>query len=320
MKAIRFYELGGPEVLRLEDVPTPEPGPGQVRVKVRFAGINFADTLFHEGRYFLEPELPDTPGLEASGVVEAVGPHTSGVEVGQRVAFMHRRTYAEQVVVPVEHLMALPEAVTFEQGAALPVQALTAYHLLHTAHQVEPGQTVLVHAAAGGLGQLLVQMAKRAGATVYGTTSTADKAEVVKRRGADAALLYADFVAEVRRLTGGRGVDLVLDGVGRETFDHSLEALAPFGRLLTFGIASGTPRYVNPVALMPRCLSVSGFVLYTVFKDKALHARGLETVLSWLAAGELELQIGATWPLEQAAEAHRKLRERHTTGKLLLEV
>jgi NADPH2:quinone reductase len=320
MKAIRFHELGGPEVLRLENTPTPEPGAGEVRVKVRFAGINFADTLFHEGRYFLEPELPDTPGLEASGVVEAVGPRTPGLEVGQRVAFMHRRTYAEQVVVPFEQIMLLPDEIGFEQGAAFPVQALTAYHLLHTAHHVEAGQFVLVHAAAGGLGQLLVQMAKNAGATVFGTTSTAEKAEVVTRVGADAAQLYPDFVSEVRRLTGGRGVDLVLDGVGRETFERSLEALAPFGRLLTFGIASGTPRRVDPVALMPRCLTVSGFVLYTVFKDAALQERGLETVLSWLTEGKLELQIGATWPLEQAAEAHRKLRERHTTGKLLLEV
>jgi NADPH2:quinone reductase len=289
-------------------------------VKVRFAGINFADTLFHEGRYFLEPQLPDTPGLEASGVVDAVGPRTPGLEVGQRVAFMHRRTYAEQVVVPVEQIMLLPDEIGFEQGAAFPVQALTAYHLLHTAHQLEPGQSVLVHAAAGGLGQLLVQMAKNAGATVFGTTSTEEKAEVAKGVGADAALLYPDFVSEVRRLTDGRGVDLVLDGVGRETFERSLEALARFGRLLTFGIASGTPRRIDPVALMPRCLTVSGFVLYTVFKDAVLQERGLKTVLSWLTEGKLKLQIGATWPLEQAAEAHRKLRERHTTGKLLLRV
>ena len=322
MKAIRFHELGGPEVLRLEQVPDPKPKPGQALVRVRFAGVNFADTLFHEGRYLLQPELPDTPGLEASGVVEALGPGAAGVAVGQRVAFLHRRTYAELVSVPVSQLIALPDELSFEQGAAFPVQALTAYHLLHTAHRIERGHTVLVHAAAGGVGHLLVQMARDAGATVYGTTSNAEKARLVREAGADAVILYTetDFVEELRRLTDGRGVDLILDAVGRDTFHKGLEALAPFGHLVSYGIASGAPRFINAMTLYERSLRISAFVLYTALADPALNERGISAVISAIRDGRLELRIGGRWPLEQAAEAHRRLRERSTSGKLLLEV
>jgi NADPH:quinone reductase len=323
MKAIRFHTLGGPEVLQLEEVEKPRPAPGEALVKVRVAGVNFADTLLRQGRYVLQPSLPEIPGFEASGVVETVGAQVDASWVGRRVAFMGRHCYAEYAVASAGALMALPDSIPFEEAAAFPIQSLTAYHLLHTMHQAKPGMTVLVHAAAGGVGLQLLQMAKQAGARVFGTVSTEEKAKLAREYGADEVILYTqtDFAQRVMELTGGRGVELVLDSVGRATFARSLRVLAPFGHLIVYGAASGLPEKLNVVGgLMPKSLKVSSFWLFTMAHAPEAAARGVRHVLEAIAAGKLKLPIGLKLPLEQAAEAHRQMEARQTVGKILLTV
>jgi len=323
MKAIRYHAVGGPEVLVLEEVENLLPAAGEVLVRVHVAGVNFADTLMTRGKYVTPSNLPETPGLEGSGIVAEVG---TGVEpgwVGRRVGFMGRRTYAEYTIVPATALIPLPDRMGFEEGAAFPVQALTAYHLLHTMDHVRPGMSVLVHAAAGGMGLQLVQMAKQAGARVIGTTSTEEKADLARRYGADEAILYnrTDFAQRVLELTGGRGVDLVLDSVGRATFAGSLRALAPFGHLIVYGVASGPPEKLNVTGtLMQKSQKVSAFWLFTTTKTSEVAERGVRQVVDWLASGQLKIHIGLKLPLAQAADAHRRMEARETVGKILLMV
>lgn len=323
MKAVRFHATGGPEVLVRDEVEKPRPAPGEVLARVHVAGVNFADTLLRRGAYLTPPRLPETPGVEAAGVVEAVGDGVSEGLVGQRVAFRSQRCYAEYAAAPVRGLISLPEQISFGVGAALPLQALTAYHLLYTMDRVRPGMTVLVHAAAGGVGLLLVQMAKQAGARVLGTTSTQAKADLARRYGADEVVLYTrtDFVARVKELTGNRGVDLVLDSVGRATFTKSLQALAPFGHLIAFGMASGPPEGVNVLnGLMQKSLKVSAFWLLTALQEPELAERGVREVLDWVSGGRLRVHVGLQLPLEQASEAHRQMEGGATMGKVLLTV
>jgi NADPH2:quinone reductase len=220
MKAIVFSELGGPEVLALADVPRPEVRPSMVLLKIHAIGVNFADTLFRQGKYAVTPNLPDTPGLEAAGVIEAVGEGVTGLAVGARVAAFASKTYAEYCLAQATQTIPLPDGVSFVDGAAFLIQGLTAYHLLHTADTTGPGRTVLVHSAAGGVGLIAVQLAKLAGARVLATVSSDAKAALVKSSGADAVINYArdKFADEALRLTDGRGVDLVLDAVGKPTF------------------------------------------------------------------------------------------------------
>jgi NADPH2:quinone reductase len=321
MRAIVFSETGGPEVLKLSDVPKPEARPGMVLIKVHAIGVNFADTRFRQGTYVAKPKLPDTPGMEAAGVVEALGEGASGFKVGDRVAAFTVKSYAEYCQAPASMVLPLPDAVSFVDGAAFPIQVLTAYHMLHTADSTGPGRTVLVHSAAGGVGVVAVQLAKAAGARVFGTVSSDAKAKLVTEHGADAVINYETqkFADEVLRLTDNRGVDLILDAVGKPTFEEGLRCLAPLGHLILYGRAGGPTDPLNVATLSPKSVKVSGFMVPTItrlFPEKtrasAEHCFGL------MRAGKLRLHIGKTFPLAQAADAHRHIESRQSTGKLIL--
>lgn len=320
MKAVRFHAIGGPDVLRVDEVDKPKPGPGQALVRVHVVGVNFADTLLRRGMYLSQPHLPETPGYEAAGTVEEVGQGVDAKFVGQRAVALGEHCYAEYVVAPAAALVPLPDVVSFEAGAAFPVQALTAYHMLFTVDKVGPGKTVLVHAAAGGVGLVIIQMAKLAGARVIGTTSTQEKARLARQMGADEVILYnqTDFAKEVLRLTDGRGVDLVLDSVGKSTQQGSMKSLAPFGHLVSYGIASGVPDPIVIPPLYEKSLKVSAFWLFTAMQVPEVARAGVKQVLAWIAAGQLRLHIGLKLPLAQAAEAHRRMETRETVGKILL--
>lgn len=321
MRAVRFHEHGGPEVLRVEEVDRPVPGEGEVRVRVAFAGVNFIDVYRRTGFYPVPGGLPAILGAEASGVVEAVGPGVTGLSEGDRVAFWDAPgAYAEAVVHRAERLLPLPDGIGFEAGAALPLQGMTAHYLTHTIRPLGPGDTVLVHAAAGGVGLLAVRMAKIAGATVIGTCSTEEKAERVRAAGADHAILYTreDFVAEAKRLTGGEGVDLVLDGVGRATFEGSVAATRVRGHVILFGQASGAPEPIQPRKLLgSRTLTCASLYDYSSDRDEMLE-RARE-VFEWHGGGRLEVHVDRVLPLTGASEAHRLLEGRSTSGKVLLE-
>ena len=324
MQTIRFRTIGGPEVLKLEDVEKPRPGAGEALVRIHVAGVNFADTLLRRGRYARQPEFPETPGFEASGVVEEVGEGVAGAFVGWRVTILGgQHCYAEYIVAPAGQLIFLPDQLSLEDGAAFPAQALTAYHMLYTADRVKPGMSVLVHAAAGGVGLQAIQMAKQAGATVFGTTSTEEKAKLARDMGADEVILYnkADFAERIKELTQGRGVDLVLDSVGRATFAGSLKCLAPFGHVILYGAASGPPEPINVFGtLFERSLKVSAFNLYTIRQRPEEARAGIQRVMNWIADDKLKIVIGLRLPLAQAAEAHRRMEGRETVGKILLAV
>ena len=320
MKAVVFDKLGGPEVMKIGEVPKPEVKPGTVLIKVRAAGINFADTLFRQGQYMMQPQLPDTPGMEAAGEIEAVGAGVSNLKPGQRVAAIGSKMYAEYALAPAAQVIPIPDSMSFEQAAAFPIQVLTAWHMLHTAHQVGPGQTVLIHSAAGGVGIVAVQIAKAAGARVIGTVSSDSKAAVVKEYGADDVINYAtkDFADEANRLTGGRGVDLILDAVGATTFDKGTKCLAPFGHLILYGRAGGPPEPLNVFRLFDRSSKVSGFTLYAVAPLPDVMRRGIEESFKLIAERKLKLVVGKSFPLAQAAEAHKFMESRQSIGKLVL--
>jgi NADPH:quinone reductase len=319
MRAIRPGNNGGPELLTVEDVATPEPGPGDALVRIEAAGVNYIDVYHLSGLYPTAKPIPI--GLEGAGVVESVGAAVREVEVGARVAWAAGPgSYASHVVVPAERLVPIPAGVSTEVAAASMLQGMTAHYLCRTVFPLRAGQVALVHAAAGGVGLLLTQMAKRAGAQVIGTVSTEAKARLSKEAGADHVINYAesDFVPEVRRITGGRGVDVVYDSVGKTTFDGSLESLAVRGLLVLFGQSSGV---VPPFPLTR--LSKGSFSLtrpslqhYTASRAELLERA--EDVLGLIAAGQLRVRVEHKFPLAQAAEAHRALTGRATTGKVLL--
>src|SRR5918996_1243718 len=321
MKAIVFPETGGPEVLALADVPKPDVRPGMALVKVHAIGVNFADTRFRQGTYVVKPKLPDTPGMEAAGVVEAVGEGVTGFTPGMRVAAFTVKAYAEYCQAPAPMVIPLPDAVSFPEGAAFPIQVMTAYHMLHTADTTRPGKTVLVHSAAGGVGIVAVQLAKAAGARVFGTVSSDAKKALVKEGGADAVINYTTekFADEVLKLTDGRGVDLILDAVGKPTFEEGLRCLAPLGHLVLYGRAGGPTDPLNVATLSAKSQKVSGFMVPTItrlFPDKTRESS--ERCFALMREGRLKLHIGKTFPLAQAAEAHRYLESRQSTGKLIL--
>jgi NADPH:quinone reductase len=320
VKAIQFDQLGGPEVLKLAEVPKPELRPGQVLIKVRAAGINFADTLFRQGQYLMQPKLPDVPGLEAAGVVEAIGDDVTNLKPGARVAVIGNRTYADYALAPAAQAIPLPDFLSFEQGAAFPIQVLTAWHMLHTAHHTGPGQTVLVHSAAGGVGIVAIQIARAAGARVIGTVSSDSKAALAREYGANDTINYAkqDFAAEALRLTSGKGVDLILDAVGQTTFEQGLKCLAPFGHTILYGRAGGPPEPLNVFRLFEKSIKVSGFVLYTVAALPDVMRRGIEESFKLIAEKKLKLLVGKSFPLAQAADAHRFMESRQSVGKLVL--
>ncbi len=320
MKAVRVHAVGGPEVLRLEEVDRPAPGPGQVLVKIAGAGVNFVDIYQRNGLYPVE--RPFTLGQEAAGTVTGIGPGVREVKVGDRVAYAGvLGAYAEFAAVPADRLVPLPNEVSPKQGAALMLQGMTAHYLACTTYPLKPGDTCLVHAAAGGVGLLLCQIAKLRGARVIGTVSTAAKAELARAAGADEVILYTerDFEEEVKRLTGGAGVQVVYDSVGKTTFAKGLNCLAPRGMIVLFGQSSGPVGALDPLVLMQKgSLFLTRPTVVTYIASRAeLLARAGE-VLGWVREGRLRVRIGGEFPLAQAADAHRELEARRTTGKLLL--
>jgi NADPH:quinone reductase len=321
MKAIRVNEQGGPEVLSYEDVPTPEPGPGEARVRLAASGVNFIDVYQRMGLY--PKETPFTLGQEGAGEVDAVGEGVEEVSVGDHVAFASvMGAYAEYAVVPQESLV--PVNVTLVEArvaAAIMLQGMTAHYLTHSTFPLEEGQTVLVHAAAGGVGLLLVQMAKMRGATVIGTAGSEGKAKLAKGAGADEVILYKeqDFVEETRRITGGDGVDVVYDSVGKDTFDGGLDSLKPRGYMVLFGASSGPVPPVDPQKLNSKgslFLTRPSLARYTLTREELLWRA--ESILSWVGNNSLDVRIGGTYPLSDAEGAHRDLEGRKTSGKLIL--
>lgn len=320
MKAVRVHKYGGPEVLAQEDVPLPEPKVGEARVRIEAVGLNYIDIYQRTGLYQLQ--TPFTLGMEGAGTVDAVGPGVTEVKEGDRVAYaMVLGSYAEYAVVPAVKLVPLPSHVDATSAAALMLQGMTAHYLTHSTYPLKSGDIALVHAAAGGVGLLLVQMAKQCGATVIGTASTEAKAGLAKEAGADAVILYtqADFLAEAKKLTDGRGVHVVYDSVGQSTFEKSLDCLRPRGYLALFGQSSGPVPAFNPATLATKgslFITRPSLVHYTL--DRAELLDRASDLFNWTAAGKLKLRIEITLPLTDAAEAHRLLEGRKTTGKVVL--
>jgi NADPH2:quinone reductase len=321
MRAIRVHEYGGPEVLTLEEVSPPEPGRDQALVSLEAAGVNFIDVYHRTGLYPSE-KLPFTPGMEGAGEVVAVGPGVEEVKVGDRVAYaMEKGSYAEAALVPAWKLVQLPEGLDAEAGAAAMLQGMTAHYLTHSTYPLKRGDTTLVHAAAGGVGLLLIQMAKLLGARVLGTVSTPEKADLAREAGADEVILYteADFEEETRRLTDGRGVKVVYDSVGQTTFDKSLNCLRPRGYMVSFGQSSGPIPPFDPGLLAAKgslFLTRPSLAAYAADREELLDRAG--DVLQWIVTGELKLRVDSSYPLEDVPEAHRALESRKTAGKLLL--
>jgi NADPH2:quinone reductase len=320
MKAIRIEGFGGPDVLRLTDLPVPSPGPGQIVVRVLAAGVNFIDVYHRTGLY--PNPLPLVPGMEGAGVVAAAGQGVSLFREGDRVAWANvLGSYAAQLVLAAERAVAVPEGLTAETAAASMLQGMTAHYLSTSTFPLAKGHTCLVHAAAGGVGLLLVQMAKRRGARVIGTVGTEAKAALAREAGADEVILYQqeDFLEAVRRLTGGRGVEVVYDSVGKTTAEKSLDCLVPRGMAVFYGNASGPVAPIDPLVLSRKgSLFLTRPSLVHYIADRAsLEARAAD-VLGDAAAGRLKVRIDRTSPLSGAAEAHRALEGRQTTGKVLL--
>ena len=319
MRAIQIKTTGGPEVMEVVELSTPTPSEGQVLVKIEASGVNFIDTYLREGRY--PAELPFIPGQEAAGTVVKMGHGVSGFAVGDRVAWNGTRgTYAEYACAPAVDLLKIPEGIGFLQAAAVLLQGLTAHYLSHTTYPITAGEIVLIHAGAGGVGLLLTQMAKRLGARVLTTVSTEQKAELSRAAGADKVVLYTteSFVEEVKRQTDGDGLPVVYDSVGKTTFEDSLKCLRPRGLLALYGASSGAVPAMDPIRLMTGSLYLTRPTLKDYVRRRSDLERRAADVFGWVARGELHVRIGATYRLEDAAQAHRDLAGRKTTGKVLL--
>ena len=321
MRAIQITQTGGPEVLQFRELPTPEPGPGQVLIQIEACGVNFIDVYQREGRYAVP--LPFIPGQEAAGTIIALGPDVTSAKVGDRVAWCHvMGAYAEYAVSPVSKLIAIPEGISTTQAAAAMLQGMTAHYLAHSTYPIQRGDDVLIHAGAGGVGLLLIQMAKYLGARVLTTVSTEEKAALAHRAGADETILYTreDFAAKVRTLTGGRGVPVVYDSVGKTTFDGSLACLRParhdgtLWRVERRGAALRPhPAFDQRIALRHRAPPSR-----TTPQPAKSWSCGAGDVLRWVGEGSLKLRLEHNYPLAEAAQAHRDLEARKTTGKVLL--
>lgn len=320
MKAVVADPTGGPENLKYLDLPKPEPGEGEVLVKLEAIGVNFIDVYLRTGLY-KAPERPVRLGNEGAGIIEAVG---KGVNrpVGQRVAYAFARaSYAEYAVVPESAAIELPQAISFEHGAAIMLQGMTAHYLTHSTFVLKRGHTCLIHAAAGGVGLLLVQIAKIAGATVIGTVSTEEKARLARDHGADHTVLYTkdDFLEEVKRITANRGVDVVYDSVGNTTFHKSLDCLHPRGLMVSFGQSSGPIGSIDPLILSQKgSLFLTRPNLAHYISDPAELRWRASDLFQWIAEGRLKIRIHRIYPLSDAATAQRDLESRKTAGKLLL--
>ena len=320
MKAIRVHDFGGPEVLKYEEIPVPEPKAGEARVKIQAIGLNFIDVYHRTGLYPLN--RPFTLGMEAAGVVDSIGDGVSEVQTGDRVAYaMVPGSYAEYAAVPAARLVPVPADVEAKTAAAIMLQGMTAHYLTRGAYQLQKGDTALIHAAAGGAGLLLVQIAKMLGARVIGTVSTEAKAELARQAGADEVILYTrtDFLAEVKRITDGKGVHVVYDSVGATTFDKSLECLKPRGYLVLFGQSSGPVPPLDPGKLAAKgslFLTRPSLTHYTLDRAELLQRAG--DLFAWIQSGNVKVRIDKSFPLKDAADAQRELEGRRTTGKVVL--
>ncbi len=319
MKAVLIEQFGGPDALKFKDVPEPEPGEGKALVRLEAIGVNFIDIYHRTGLY--PNSLPFSPGSEGAGIVEAVGPGVSEVKVGDRVAYaMGVGSYAERAVVAAWRLVKLPDWISIQDGAAVMLQGMTAQYLVRGSYPIQRGDSILIHAAAGGVGLLLVQIAKHLGAFVIGTVSNEEKEQMAKRAGADEVILYTkkDFLDETQRITAGKGVSAVYDSVGQTTFERSVECLKPRGYLVLFGQSSGP---VGPFS--PSLLAKGSYFLtrpslghYTATREELLNRSN--EVFEWVKSGAMKIRIDRTYPLEKAADAHVYLESRASTGKILL--
>ena len=320
MRAVRIHKYGGPEVLTLEEIPVPEPKAGEARVKIEAIGVNYIDIYQRTGLYPLQ--TPFTLGTEGAGIVDAVGPNVTEVRKAERVGYASiPGSYAEYAIVPAARLVPIPPNIDARTAAALMLQGMTAHYLTHSTNPQKKGETALLHAAAGGVGLLLIQIAKQLGATVIGTVSTEAKAKLAKEMGADHLILYtqSDFLAEVKKLTDGRGVNVVYDSVGQTTFDKSLDCLRPRGYLVLFGQSSGPVPPFDPGKLAAKgslFLTRPSLPHYTLERSELLQRAN--DVFNWTATGKLKVRIDKTFPLAEVAEAHRQLEGRKTTGKVIL--
>jgi NADPH2:quinone reductase len=320
MKAIQVSRVGGPEALTLVDLPMPAPKPNEALIQIQSTGVNYIDVYFREGRY--PASLPFVNGQEAAGVVTDVGGDVKSVKRGDRVAYTGViGSYAEYAAVPESRLVKIPDELDFEQAAAAMLQGMTAHYLSHSTYKLQNGETALIHAAAGGVGLLLVQMAKKIGARVIGTAGTPEKAQLAREAGADECIVYTekDFETETKRLTDDKGVHVVYDGVGKDTFDKDLNLLRPRGYLVLFGASSGA---VPPFDLIKLSQKGSLYITRPTLGNYTATREELEwranDVLQWIAGDKLKLRIHKKYPLEEAQQAHRELEGRKTTGKLLL--
>jgi len=320
MKTIRVHQFGGLEVLAQDEVQVPEPGEGEARVKIEAIGVNFIDIYHRIGRY--QGTLPLTLGQEAAGTVDAVGPNVTDVKLGDRVAYASvQGAYAEYAVAPTWRLVPIPKEVDIQHAAAVLLQGMTAHYLAFSTYQLKQGETALVHAAGGGTGQLLVQVAKQCGARVIGTVSTDEKAALAREAGADEGINYiqADFEAEVKKLTNNVGVDVVYDSVGKDTFDKSLNCIRRRGYMVLYGASSGAVAPIDPQTLNAKgsiYLTRPFLAHYTA--DRAEILWRVNDLFKWIAAGELKVRIDKTFPLAEVAEAHRYLEGRQSKGKIIL--
>jgi NADPH2:quinone reductase len=327
MRAVRVHRLGGPEVLTYEEIPDPAPNAGEALIEIHAAGVNYLDVYYRSGFHWgghHKRALPYVPGADAAGIVLEIGGGVTEVKPGDRVAYgisNGQGSYAERAVVPSWQLIRLPESVGFETGAAVMLQGMTAHYLTHSTYPIAAGDTALVHAAAGGTGLLLVQMAKMGGAKVIGTASSPEKARLAEQAGADFLIDYSmqDFEIEVRRLTGGRGVNVVYDSVGKATYEKSLNCLAPRGMLVIFGQASGPVPPFDTAVLNAKgslFLARPSLTHYVANREDVLLRAG--DLMRWIEAGKLKVRVGKSLSLKDAAQAHRELEARRTAGKLLL--
>ena len=320
MKAVRVHALGGPEVLTYEDVEVPRPGPGEAQVEIAASGLNYLDVQYRIGR--VKAPTPFVIGSEASGVVTELGSGVTDLKVGDRVAWaMTLGSYAQYAVVPAWKLVAVPAGVDMQIAAGVMLQGLTAHYLTHSTFALKPGDTALVHAAAGGVGSVIVQVARIVGARVIATAGTDAKADLARQAGAHDVIVYTkqDFEAEVKRLTAGRGVDVVYDSVGKDTFDKSLNCLRPRGMLALFGFSSGLVPPFDPAILGTKgslFLTRPGLNQYMATRDELLTRT--DAIFGWLASGVLKIRIGHVFPMAEARKAHEELEARRTTGKVLL--
>jgi NADPH2:quinone reductase len=319
-KAVRFHKTGGPEVLQLEDVQVAEPGPGQVRVRHTAIGVNFIDTYQRSGLYPMQ--LPQTAGNEGAGVVEAVGPGVTALKAGDRIAYTGQvGSYCEKRLLPADRLVKTPQGISDEQAASMMLKGMTVQYLIHRTYQVKPGDTVLWHAAAGGVGLIACQWLKALGATVIGTVGSDEKAKLAKAHGADHVINYSkeNFVARVKEITGGKGLPVVYDSVGKSTWEGSLDCLRPLGMMVFFGNASGPVPPLNTALLAQKgSLFVTRPTLVTYIASREDLERTSKSLFDIVASGKVKIEINGRYKLADAAQAHRDLEARKTTGSVIL--